>query len=96
MEEKNMVVECSSCKQHFDQLPQKTFLGFRVFKCPSCAANITYPMSNGFMLAHIVFLVLFVSMLVQAKGLEEAILPLVAAAIIVYALIKNIALKVQN
>ncbi len=96
MEEKNMDVECSSCKKHFDQAPKKTFLGFRIFKCPSCTTNITYPMSNGFMLAHIVFLALFVSMLVQAAGLEEAILPMVAAAIIVYALIKNIKLKVKR
>ena len=43
---------CPSCKASFSAEPKQTFLGFQRMTCPSCSADVTYPLTRGYRIAY--------------------------------------------
>ena len=43
---------CQSCRTSFSAAPKRTFLGFQRMACPSCKAEVVYPLTRGYRITY--------------------------------------------
>lgn len=57
---------CTKCGTSFNQEPKRSFLGFQKLICPSCQAEVTYPLTSGYRTTYWVIIVLMTFMILNA------------------------------
>ena len=49
---KPMDAKCSACGAEFRSEPKRSFLGFQKLKCPTCQADVAYPLTRGYRISY--------------------------------------------
>jgi predicted RNA-binding Zn-ribbon protein involved in translation (DUF1610 family) len=68
-------VVCTSCRWHFQDSPELSFLGLPRFTCPSCQEKFLYPMTGGRRKAYWVIAVVFGLLLIGIAATGRIPLP---------------------
>ena len=61
---------CHSCSAGFTAEPKQTFLGFQKMTCPSCKAEVVYPLTRGYRITYwVIFAIMVITVLSEfAQG----------------------------
>ncbi len=87
-------VKCTNCLHTFTSVPKRTFLAFQKFNCPTCTAEVIYPLSTKYCIGYTLFSIVILAQFLQLIKGASGTLGGVCIAMI-YALIRSWAIKKQ-
>jgi len=90
-------IACAGCREPIEGARRKTFLGFRVFTCPSCDGEVLEPLGRSTRIAYWVVLALAVTVVTIGALAGDVRLPgaagAVLLAVVVYTLVRDRTLR---
>ena len=78
---------CRSCKTRFRAAAKVNWLGMRVLKCPSCGADVDYPMNSVRRVVYWIVAVLMILLTLAALAVGRVSFPGMLGVLSIYALV---------
>ncbi len=83
---------CLQCSRKVDVKPTLTLLGFQTFQCPSCSANITYPLAPQYRKSYQIATPIVALMTLIGLWIGKPLIPGIGFVFMFYALLSDRAL----
>jgi hypothetical protein len=91
-EQATQTVVCLQCSQKVSVKPKLTMLGFQAFQCPSCSADIVYPLAPQYRKSYQIATPIVMLMTLIGLWIGKPIIPGVGFVFMAYALVRDRAL----
>jgi len=75
-------VVCPKCQHQFNDVPGKSFLGFKSLGCPECGEKFNYPLHTGYRITYWVLLGIATLAMIGAGGRPNLYFVLMAYAVL--------------
>jgi hypothetical protein len=91
-EEETQSVVCLNCSRRVSVKPKLTLLGFQAFQCPSCSADVVYPLAPQYRKSYQIATPIVMLMTLIGLWIGKPLIPGFGFAFMVYALLRDRAL----